>query len=266
MPMNEEKISRIKVAVMNNFDKSPEQYQAFENEHGFFCALNGLLLSRMKLPVGSRVLDVGCGTGVSTLQIADVVPESRVWGLDISSAMLDQARINAGDSDRLTFVHGDAGRLADHFSIEFDAVIYSASIFLIPDYEESLKQARRLLSPTGKVGVTFMDGLYDEAGNNLVAEADRMAGEGVSLSRAVKLREFRATFEKLFPRSEEWTEDFRLALPVIRQFFSVPAMSAGLFPRIVYEERLKKVERLFAHLPGDVLFRWVLMAGSSLPG
>lgn len=262
--MDQEKISKIKTAIRDNFDASPTHYQAFEQDHGFFRKLNEALIARMRLKPGAQVLDVGCGTGASSKHIAEAVPQSRVWGLDISKAMLRQARADVGASDRITFVQGDAAALTSYFDFPFDAVIYSASIFLIPDYEQSLRQARGLLKRKGSVGLTFMDGLYDVEGNNVLALADESAAEGVSLKRAVRLAELRAVFSGLFPNSQECNEDFSLPRTVLQRFFSIPAMSAGLFPRTQYDHRLRKIERLFDHLPNaDVLFRWILMIGNS---
>jgi len=261
--MDPTKIARIKEAVKANFEDSPSFYQAFENRHGFFGKLNAALLAGMSIPEAAEILDVGCGTGASCLQILQAVPRSRVWGLDISPAMLEEARNMVGESDRLSFIEGDAGKLTQYFDLPFDAIVYSASIFLVPDFRESLRQARDLLKPHGSVGLTFMDGLYDSEGNNLIAAADQIAREGVSLKRAVNLAEFQSFVEELFPSHVFRHEDFRLSDELLREFFSVPAMSAGLFPGIAYPDRVQKVRRLFDAMPqADKLFRWALMIGN----
>jgi ubiquinone/menaquinone biosynthesis C-methylase UbiE len=260
--MDQGKITKIKAAVKGNFEVSPAAYQSFETRYGFFRRLNEALVSGMALSADADILDVGCGTGASSLQLVEALPKCRVWGLDNSPAMLEAARSTIGESDRLSFVEGDASRLADHFSFQFDAIIYSASIFLIPDFSESLRQARDLLKKDGKIGLTFMDGLYDPDGNNLLELADREAKEGVSLRKPVSLPEFQGFFAEIFARHKYWREDFRLPEDLLRDFFSIPAMSAGLFPGIEYSIRVAKVARLFDHLPQtEVLFRWVLMVG-----
>jgi len=260
--MPEQKIARIKEAIKGNFDQSSSHYQAFEDTHGFFRQLNENLLREMNLPDAAAVLDVGCGTGASSRQILEAVPGCRVWGIDISASMLAEARSRTGRSERLTFVLGDAARLEEHFDFLFDAVVYSASVFLLPDFRESLTQAHNLLKDGGVVGLTFMDGVYDEAGNNLFQLADRVAGEGVSLKKPVMLSDLRSFFGDLFISAKVWNVDFRLGEEALRQFFSVPAMSAGLFPGVEYDKRLLKVGRLFEYLPKTAhLFRWMLMVG-----
>jgi SAM-dependent methyltransferase len=194
--------------------------------------------------------------------LAEAVPQSQIYGLDNSKAMLEYARSHIGESDRLSFVEGDAADLTSCFDIRFNAIIYSASIFLIPDYESSLLQARDLLDTGGSVGLTFMDGLYTVEGKMALALADREAKEDVSLRRPVDIAGFHTFFRKTFLRERSWNEDMRLPVEELRDFFTVPAMSAGLFPKIPYPERVKKVARLFDHLPKTVnLFRWVFMMG-----
>jgi len=262
--MDPRKTAKIKNAVRKNFEESPDHYQTFEDSHGFFKKLTETLLVHMNLARGADVLDIGCGTGSSTAQILQAVPESRVWGLDNSPAMLRAARSRIGESDRLRFIEGDAAALPGHFAFQFDAIVYTASIFLIPDYRESLKQAQGLLKQGGKVGLTFMDGVYDVQLKNALAIADREACEGVSLKKPVNLSEFHAFFGSLFPRRDSWQDDMRLSRDVLQEFFSVPAMSAGLFPGLPYAERVKKVARLFDHLPKtEIFFRWIIMVGAA---
>jgi ubiquinone/menaquinone biosynthesis C-methylase UbiE len=262
--MVDDKTARVKAAIKNNFDESADIYQRFEDRYAFFQRLTDTLVSRMSPAPGSDILDVGCGTGSSSAHILQAVPGCRVWGLDNSGIMLAMARSRLGDEDRLSFVEGDGARLGDYFDFRFEAILYTASIFLIPDYPESLRQARALLKKGGSVGLTIMDGLYDPDDTNLLAAADQEAQEGVSLRRPVLIPAFTALFREIFPRQQSWIEDLHLPEEILRDFYSVPAMSAGLFPKIEYSERVRKVGRLFDHLPKtDHSFRWIFMVGEA---
>jgi ubiquinone/menaquinone biosynthesis C-methylase UbiE len=260
--MDETKITKIKKAIQSNFDASPAQYQIFEERHGFFRRLTETLLRRLDLQANSEVLDIGCGTGASCLQILSAVPGSRVWGLDNSPAMLSAARSCVEESERLTFIEGDAARLRDYFHFKFDSIIYSASIFLIPDYRQSLEHARSLLKPGGSVGLTFMDGPYDSENNHLLEMTEKVVKQGLSLKRPVDWGEFESFFGQIFPKPESWIENFRLQAEVLREFYSIPAMSAGLFPAIDYPERVKKVGLIFDHISQtEINVRWRVMVG-----
>ncbi len=260
--MDETKINKIKQATKRNFNASPVQYQSFEERHGFFQMLTEVLLSRMELTPAADILDIGCGTGASCVQILAAVADSHVWGLDNSAAMLDTARFRVGESDRLVFVEGDAARLRDYFDFKFDAIIYSASIFLIPDYRQSLEQARFLLKLDGSLGLTFMDGPYDFDGNHLFKISEKKAELGVSFRRAVNWDEFETSFAQMFSSGAAWIQDFRLPKEALQEFYSIPAMSAGIFPGIDYAERVKRVAILFDDMPvTEILARWRFMVG-----
>jgi len=260
--MEENKIEKIKRAIKGNFDASPVQYQIFEERYGFFRRLTETLLKRMELQANAEVLDIGCGTGASCLQILAAVPGSRVWGLDNSPAMLSAARSCVEESHRLTFIEGDAARLRDYFDFKFDAIIYSASIFLVPDYRKSLEHARSLLKPGGSVGLTFMDGPYDSENNHLLEMTEKVVKQGLSLKRPVNWGEFESFFSEIFPKRESWIENFRLPKDVLKEFYSIPAMSAGIFPAVNYSERVKKVALLFDHISKtEINVRWRVMVG-----
>ncbi len=260
--MEEHKLARIKNAIKDHFEDSPEAYVAFEEKYGFFKELNARLVTFMEVKTGSRILDIGCGAGASSKQMLDHIPDCSVVGVDNSPSMLQAARRQYHESTRLSFVEGDAASLSNLAVGSFDAVVYSASIFLIPDYQESLRQASKLLSHNGVVGVTFMDGVYKANGENFLALADRSLGLEISLKKAVILDELLTFFRELFCNVRYKMENFQLSRDALKEFYRVPAMSAGLFPKFPYPERVAKVERVFSHAPEEGLFfRWFLIAG-----
>lgn len=65
------------------------------------------LHARLQSDPPARVLDVGCGTGWSTIALARAYPKARVVGLDLDEASIEQARSNlaaAGLGDRASFL------------------------------------------------------------------------------------------------------------------------------------------------------------------
>lgn len=60
-----------------------------------------------------RILDIGCGTGSATVFLAREFPHARVRGVDISAAMIHEARKKVGldPEARVAFREGDASRL-----------------------------------------------------------------------------------------------------------------------------------------------------------
>lgn len=71
---------------------------------------------------GERALDIGCGCGATSLDLAARVgPGGRVLGLDISQPMLDVARRRAAGLPHVAFLLGDASRVAlpERYSLVF---------------------------------------------------------------------------------------------------------------------------------------------------
>ncbi len=263
MARTPDQIAKIKEAIRRNFNDSPAHYAEFEDSCSFFRDLNQELNQKINVRPGAKILDIGCGFGASSVQLLQDNIDSTVIGLDISEGMIRKAEDLYGHMTGLEFIVGDASKLNDYFSDKFDAVVYSASIFLIPDYTESLIQAKGLLKPTGAVGLTFMDGLYGASEENLLARIEKERNIGVSLKRAVRLDEFVKEFENIYPTVGSWTTDFDPPMEQLQAFFSIPAMSAGLFPSLPYHERLKKLDTLFYYLAQTkVSFRWRFMTGA----
>lgn len=263
MSVEVDKIAKIKTAVRRNFEASPVQYDAFEARYGFFKRLTADLLRLLPAGGAETILDIGCGTGASTAQLHAACPQARIVGLDNSPAMLAQARLNHGSTARISFREGDAAALIARVTEPVDAILYSASIFLIPDFRESLRQAHQLLSPSGRIGMTFMDGVYAETGENRFFQAEQELSLGLSLKKAVSLPDLETCLHSLFANLSLQERTYRLPKEQVQAFFSIPAMSAGIFPALDYESRLVKVAALFAHLPeAELNFRWVMLVGS----
>ena len=110
---------------------------------------------------GQHVLDVACGTGRGTVGLAQAVGvNGRVDALDLSEAMLDQARIkieNLGLSDRVHFKQGNARELP-YLDETFDLVYNGYMFDLIPldGFLPILKEMARVLKPGGKLVLVNM--------------------------------------------------------------------------------------------------------------
>ncbi|MBF0497608.1 MAG: methyltransferase domain-containing protein [Deltaproteobacteria bacterium] len=254
--------AKIKQAVVNNFEQSPDTYQAFEEEFGFFDALTTELIRPMSLPGKARVLDVGCGSGASIEPLLRAFPDGQIWGLDISPAMLKKAQDRYIDEDRVKLILGDAAQLTKYVDTGFDAVLYTASIFLIPDYLLSLEEAHSLLKDGGVAAATFIDGIYDQSDRNALAQADESAQTGINFKKAVVSDELKAAMKARFTLFEMRTVDFTCSVSMLKAFYSIPAQSAGLYPKLDYPTRLAMINRIFSLLSGEGLaFRWHILAG-----
>ena len=105
------------------------------------------LIARLDVPQGGTVLEIGCGTGRNLIAVARAYPGARLFGLDISEAMLATARGNiarAGLGDRIMLAQGDATAFdaqALFGCARFDRLFFSYSLSMIPDWRAALAQA-----------------------------------------------------------------------------------------------------------------------------
>jgi ubiquinone/menaquinone biosynthesis C-methylase UbiE len=101
-----------------------------------------------KLTPQSRVLEVGCGTGIIALDIAPKVEE--VVGVDISPAMVDVAKSKAGSLtlNNVRFEVGDGYDLPFEAG-SFDQVLLTNLLHVVQNPDAILREAKRLLKPDG---------------------------------------------------------------------------------------------------------------------
>jgi SAM-dependent methyltransferase len=102
------------------------------------------------VPAG-RVLDLGCGPGTSSVEIAAAAPATRLFGVDISAAMLPRARHRARCRGvELTLVRADADALP-FATASFDGAAGHSILYLLPDPAGALAEVRRVVRPGGRV-------------------------------------------------------------------------------------------------------------------
>lgn len=125
-------------------------------------------IEQLSLPIGSRILDVCCGTGTSALPAAKIVgPTGKVVGVDLSRRLLELARVKA-IQQRLANIQFEVGdMLSLRFPAEsFDAVICVFGIFFVPDMVMAVKELWRRVLPGGRLAVTTWGSNFLEPGNN----------------------------------------------------------------------------------------------------
>jgi len=105
---------------------------------------------------GARVLDVGCGPGTITLDIARRVAPGRVIGIDASADVIAQARADAEGIDNVEFAPGDVYAL-DFPTASFDVVHSHQVAQHLSDPVGALREMRRVCKPDGAVACRDSD-------------------------------------------------------------------------------------------------------------
>lgn len=122
----------------------PKQYHKFQAERSapFFD-----LLKLVEVRPNLKVVDLGCGTGELTRQLADALPDSDVTGLDSSTQMLEKAQAFARPG--LHFEQGDQARLSG----EWDLIFSNAALQWSENHAELIPYLYERLKPGGQIAV-----------------------------------------------------------------------------------------------------------------
>ena len=121
---------------------------AYDSKHSFVWKYGREVLELLSPREGERILDLGCGTGHLTSQIA--ATGATVIGLDKSPAMIERARALYPD---LRFEAADATSF--HFDEPFDAVFSNAAIHWMKDQDGVADSISKALKPGGRFVAEF---------------------------------------------------------------------------------------------------------------
>jgi trans-aconitate 2-methyltransferase len=111
-------------------------------------AMAAEVLALLTLTGNERVLDVGCGDGRVTAEIAARLPHGSVVGVDPSREMIAFASTHFGQRPNLRFAEGDARSLP--FQGEFDLVVSFNALHWVPEQGIALRAIRAALRPGGR--------------------------------------------------------------------------------------------------------------------
>jgi ubiquinone/menaquinone biosynthesis C-methylase UbiE len=141
------------------------------------------------------VVDLGCGPGYFTLPAAEIVgPKGKVYGVDVQPEMIEACRTRAAEAgtQQIELVQSDGTRVPLPDGIA-DMVLISVVLHEAKDRAAFLREARRLLKPSGEVVVIEFkkqDGPPGPPKEIRLSEADvaavaEAAGLGVREQRAL---------------------------------------------------------------------------------
>ncbi len=119
-------------------------------------------ISQLTLNGDERILDIGCGNGKLTAELATHVSRGCILGIDTSEEMIAyaQAKFSPTRVSNLSFTLGDASSLK--FDHDFDLVVSFSCLHWVHDQAAVLRGIQKSLKPGGTVVLQFA-GKGDEA-------------------------------------------------------------------------------------------------------
>jgi len=136
------------------------------------------LIENLEPVPGQSILEIGCGTAWNLVRAASAYPEARIYGFDVSPAMLETANRNiqaAGFAGRIRTAQADATTFdgMQVFGLQtYDRVFLSYSLSMIPDWTTVIWRAFDHVAPGGEIHIVdfgSFDGLPPVAGHAMRA-------------------------------------------------------------------------------------------------
>ena len=143
-------------ALAGHKEQVPGEFDGVAHRYDLLCRLNPgyekhlrWSVQRMAAKPGARILDLCCGTGLSTAAIIAAHPDAEVTALDASAGMLAEARRKPRLA-RVRFIAGNAmDPAASGAAGPYDAIFMAYGIRNMPDPDLCLLRLRELLRPGG---------------------------------------------------------------------------------------------------------------------
>lgn len=110
-----------------------------------------MAIKRLQPGVGDKILDIGCGNGASTIELAKHVPDGEIVAIEISSEMYKQTLENISEKNikNIRVINSDAFNI--DYRNEFDGVFSNSAIHWIYDLEMMYNKIYKALKPNGKI-------------------------------------------------------------------------------------------------------------------
>lgn len=161
--------------VATSFDHGATSYDALVGSNPGYHDHLRRSAQRMAIPDGGRglrLLDAGCGTGLSTAALLSVAPHAEIVGVDGSAGMLAVAKAKAWPPS-VRFVHSHIEVMADAgVDGPFDGILAAYLVRNLDDPDTQLQEFCRLLRPGATLAVheySVRDSLVASAVWNLVS-------------------------------------------------------------------------------------------------
>jgi trans-aconitate methyltransferase len=178
------------------------------------------LIPKLKLKGNEALMDIGCGDGKITAEIARCLPRGRVVGVDSSEKMINLAKTTFPQKEfpNLCFQVMDATKLT--FQSEFDVAFSNAALHWIVDQKAVLTGVQKSLKPGGRL-------LFQMAGKGNAKDVLHIIKE------LAHVEPWKAYFHKMaFPYGFYDTKEYRAFL----QKAGLVAKRVELFPRDMKHE------------------------------
>ena len=113
--------------------------------------LHSLVVDKLNLKPGQKVLDLGCGTGNLEMTMKRLVSGLEVTALDISPKMLERAKKKCHNPGNVQFIHADVNQSLDFAPNSFDRIAVVHTLYTLGNPGRIISELARILRPGGRL-------------------------------------------------------------------------------------------------------------------
>jgi SAM-dependent methyltransferase len=262
-------------------DDNARRYDAFAREHPIYRDTARDLIALAGLSADAAVLDLACGTGVTSTEIlAALGPGGRVTGADQSAAMLAVAARAVADP-RMTWVQTPAENVDRHVAAPVDAVVCNSAIWQT-DLAATAAAVRNLLVTGGRLAFNVGAGFLGQQADPNFPD-DRTSP--IAIMRDIAAQDYgwrppapatapgkrpRLTQESIGRHLDEAGFDveqvaeftYQSDTAAERAWLSIPVFTRIYLPGLRYEDRMRVLAEAYARLGTGATepSRWIAFA------
>ncbi|XP_061185722.1 uncharacterized protein LOC133193807 [Saccostrea echinata] len=160
LPILTEMIPRLENVMSEEGPRGYGCYEPFLHWWGHFFTpeaiqrwMKDMLIPVLELKQGSQfsLLDLGCGYGKFTLEIAKLYPESSIYGVDMDQVSIDHAQkeLKKDEKNNVQFICMRGGDLPKDWTKKFDFVLINDVLHDSFEVDAMLEETKRILKPDG---------------------------------------------------------------------------------------------------------------------
>lgn len=226
--------------------ETARRYHSFAQQTTMYQELSRLMVQLAEIEPGMQILDLGCGTGVTTQAVLEALGDNgHVFALDLSEPMLAVAREQIA-SPQVTFIQADAATIPDLAAQSVDRIVCNSVFWQFRHKPEVMAEMRRVLKPEGRFVFNAPEPYFIfEAiprSKKVAVLFEQLAAERYGVGRQdlrsieVFLRHcgFEITGKQMLERVRSAAES--------HLFMQIPVATAWMEPPLEYETRLALLE------------------------
>ena len=156
--------------LMDRIYRWQRRFGIYDATRKYYLLGRDPMLAGLRPPAGGTVLEIGCGTGRNLVKAAQLYPQARFHGIDISNEMLaaaGKAIDGAGLKDRVNLARADAAAFDPQTAFgqeSYDRIFISYAVSMIPQWRKVMAEATARLAPGGELHIADFGDMRDLPG------------------------------------------------------------------------------------------------------